>query len=355
MSLNGRHLLKVCLDSLSQVHWPDLEIFVVDNGSQDGTADWLHREHPQVHVLPLPSNIGFARASNMALPHCQGDFVAFLNNDTKVDAEAFRFCIELLRQDPGIGLCQPKLLFMDPSVLIDSTGTYLTPFGFGWHRGHRQANQGYDSIDDIFAAKGACMVFPKDVLTEIGGFDDDFGSYFEDDDLSWRVWLSGRRVVFLPRAIVYHAVGATSEKMPWSHVQNLAYRNRISSIVVNAGPKRLATVLPVHLAICTILTLTYLLTGRIKLANSVLSAIGWNVIHLPHLLRKRRRIQSNIRKVGDEEFWRKISTGAQIRDLVSAFRAMIWVGRVEHLGQSPAVPDRHALLKDKELGKHREG
>lgn len=310
---NGKNYLSECLRSLQRVIYPHYEIILVDNGSTDGSVDFVQQFYPDVKIIRNKDNLGFAEANNRGVRESNGDYVLFLNNDTKVEPSFLTELLKIMDSDLSIAGCQSKILFMDNSRRLGGVGSFLTTTGILYHYGYKQADQDrFNKVVDIFSAKGACMLFRRAVLNEIGLFDGDFFAYFEETDLCWRAWLAGYRIVYAPTSVVYHIEGATSSQINSSFINFHSYKNRISSLIKNLGVSDLYKILPIHIGVCLGLILTYLALGKFGDAHSIGKAIAWNIIHLKSTLTKRISIQKNIRKLSDKEIMPKIVRKASL-------------------------------------------
>ena len=245
VNLNGKEYLKDLMDSLSSIEYPaeKTEIIVVDNGSTDDSVDYLSGSFPAVRLIKNPVNEGFAKANNQGARAAAGDFLAFLNNDTRVDK---KWLIELLRPVYGSveTVCSgSKVLSMDGKSL-DFVGGMINFEGKGF-----QIDYGKSVDEDVYDrsfylpfANGGAMLVKKKVFIDAGGFDEDFFSYYEDVDLGWRLWILGYRVVFAPKSIVYHVHHGTSKIFSEDRLRFLKERNALYSVFKNYDDENLAKV-----------------------------------------------------------------------------------------------------------------
>lgn len=235
---NERDLLRNCLQSLLTSNYPGLEIIVVDNASTDGSVEVVRGEFPEVHLIANRENTGFARGNNMGLRDASGKYVAILNADTTVEPDWIRLQVEVMEGDPGIGMCQGKMLLMREPGKINSVGMVLARNGLARHVGDGEEDQGqYETQRPIFGVSGACAFCRREMLDQIGAFDEDYFAYYEDLDLSWRAWIRGWRCVYVPGARLHHyrnvTVSKNSELYWW--LRYLNQRNRIWTWLKNAS------------------------------------------------------------------------------------------------------------------------
>lgn len=214
---------------------------------------------------------------------------------------------------------QPKIHIMDNPALLDTVGSYLTYTGFLQHVGFLEKDSSvYNKERIIFSAKGACLLTRKDIINKIGLFDNNYGSYFEETDFCWRVWLLGYKIIYYPKAEIYHKVGFTSKKQNQGEVNYNSFKNRIATLFKNLGTKNLFIIGLAHLIIIINLSLYYFLTLRFKNANMIWRAIWWNIKNLKKNISKRNFVQK-IRAKSDEEIFKSILKKFDYKRMFSHF------------------------------------
>lgn len=304
---NGKHFLKKCLQSIYSQRYKEIEVIVVDNGSIDGSVEYIITNFPKVKVIKNRYNLGFAEGNNIGYKKSSGDYILFLNNDTYVTS---KFLIELIlafKNDQTIGGAQSKIYTMEDKNKLDMVGSFFTPTGFLFHYGFaKRDSKIYNRQIDIYSAKGAAMMFRRDVLKkiEVKGeiFDSNYFAYFEETDLCNRVWMVGFRIIYVPKSIIYHKVGATSSKLDNDFIQYHSFKNRINSYIKNLELINLVRILLPHLILCIAISLLYLLRKKIKIFLAINKAIFWNIKNISLTIEKRNFIQSRIRKLDDDKF-----------------------------------------------------
>lgn len=301
---NGRSYLSECLASLKAQTWQGTRVIVVDNASADGTAEFLKSDYPSVELIRLETNTGFAGGCNIGAKAAQGDWIVFLNNDTVVEPDWLENLLTTAASDEKMGACTSKIRMLSDRQRLDAIGSYLTPSGFLRHTGLLENDQGqYDSLRQIFSPKGVSFAIRKELFNAIGGFDERYFAYFEESDLFWQVWLRGYTIGFAPKSIVYHKVGGTASTFHYAFVDYHSFKNRIRTILKNAGTITLFWMLPLHLVCCAGLAVVNLFKiSRWKNAGSIVRAIGWNILVLPDTLKARRKVQSS-RKISDRDLF----------------------------------------------------
>jgi GT2 family glycosyltransferase len=207
---NGAHHLPCCLDALRRQTYTDYTTIVVDNGSTDHSLDLLATHYPEVEVISLPSNRGYAGGCNAGLEVASGEVLILLNNDTEVTPAWLGALLAALERHPEAGMATPKVLLWDDRTRLHTTGDYVRANGIPDSRGVWQKDDGqYDQEPYVFGASGVAPAYRRAMLDEIGLLDADYQSYLEDVDLSWRAQLAGYRCVYAPHAVLYHKVSAT--------------------------------------------------------------------------------------------------------------------------------------------------
>lgn len=207
---NGKHHLALCLPALAQQTYDNFEILVVDNGSSDGTVEWLRAEWPDVRVIALAENYGFVGGVNAGIVAAQGNLLALLNNDTEAESSWLEHLIAGLQRHPEAGMAASKLKLWDDRSRIHSAGDYYTRGGRPGNRGFLEKDDGrFDTEEFVFGPCAAAALYRREIFDRVGLFDRRFGSYLEDVDLAWRAQHAGWKCIFVPDAVVYHKVSAT--------------------------------------------------------------------------------------------------------------------------------------------------
>lgn len=308
---NGRKWLTDCFSSIYAQNYRSFEIIFVDNASTDGSVAWVKKHYPKTSIVVNETNLGFAHANNKGYAQAKGRHVLFLNNDTRVTKTFLTELVNALESDTNIAGAQSKILLMDHQDTHDSVGAFLTPTGFLYHYGFGAKDKPkYDKRIDLYTAKGACMMFRKEVLDAVAIegniFDPDYFAYFEETDLCHRIWLAGYRIVYAYKSVIYHKMGATSTKMDNAFVQYHSFKNRIHSYTKNLGTVRLFEIMPLHLLLCLAFSLFSCVRGKHKLGLAIQRAIWWNVTNFGRTLAKRAFVQNAIRKRPDSSFFQTI-------------------------------------------------
>lgn len=201
---NGKCLLRDCLDSVIESEYPDnrREILVVDNGSCDGSPEYIRKRYPGVRLLKNEIN-NYCRANNLGIRASQGEYVALLNNDTKVDKDWLAELVDLMSTVGQAGAVGSKVLFLDGK--IQSAGHVQLPNYYWGDRGFLEEDAGqYSAAEEVVSVSNASALYKKEALIKAGLFDEDFGMYMEDLDMNFRLRACGYRIFFAPRSVVRH-------------------------------------------------------------------------------------------------------------------------------------------------------
>ncbi len=211
---NGLDFLAECLDSLGR-QTQDHQIVVVDNGSTDGSKELVSNKYPDVHLIALERNHGFAGGVNAGIRYAleqKADYIALFNNDAVAEPNWLAELVKTLKDHPEAGIVTSKITHFKENKL-DSTGDFYSTWGLPFPRGRDEVDEGqYDDEKVIFAASGGASLYRADMLAKIGLFDERFFAYFEDVDLSFRAQLAGWKVRYEPKAVARHHIGGTSGK-----------------------------------------------------------------------------------------------------------------------------------------------
>ncbi len=294
LNYNGKTHLDTCLSSvLSQTGQHD-HVYVVDNGSTDGSAEYVAQHYSAVRVIRFERNLGFAEAYNRAVAGIEADFVVLLNNDVQVEQGWLTELRSALEQARGrVAACGSKLLFYHDRSLINHAGGRLCPIGGGIDLDFMKPEKpGVRAQRFVGCVSGASMIVPREVFLKLGGFDSDFFAYFEDVDFCWRAWLRGYTVAYVPSSRVYHKLGATMG-FPSPERVFLGERNRLQSMLKNLECRNAILGLFVSAAYNLVRIVRFLRSHKPKVVLAILRADRWTLGHLGRIIMKRRRVQQD--------------------------------------------------------------
>ncbi|MDO5539769.1 MAG: glycosyltransferase family 2 protein [Eubacteriales bacterium] len=222
-NLNGMAYLEACLGSLEVQKYP---VIMVDNGSTDGSVEFVKKYYPEVELICLDKNYGFCKAVNEGIKSCDAEFVILLNNDTKAAVGFVENLLNAIQQDEKIFSCQAKMMQMDKPDLIDSAGDFYCALGWQRARGKDCLGTSCSKADEIFSSCGGAAIYRRDVFEKIGYFDEAHFAYLEDVDIGYRARIAGYQNRFVPDATVYHkGSGATGSRYNRFKVEHSAKNN----------------------------------------------------------------------------------------------------------------------------------
>lgn len=225
---NVREDLLNCLRSVEENRpCEEFEIIVVDNASSDGSVDCILRDFPDVIVIANKENHGFAAANNQGIRRSKGEYILFLNPDTRVHSNSLDALVKFMEHNERVGACGPKLLNKDETIqasvrrfptfrgaLYRHTAFRLSGIFRGQYKKLRIKDFGYDRQSDVDQLSGAALMVRRFVINEVGVMDERFFMYYEEVDLCYRIKQNGWRIVFTPQAVITHLGGRSAIKIP---------------------------------------------------------------------------------------------------------------------------------------------
>lgn len=304
---NGKKWLKDCLGSLtSQKFNKPFEIILVDDASTDGSAEYVKKNFPQVQVITLHEEKGYTGANNIGVEYARGDYVIFVNPDTRVEKDWLKELVKTIESNSRVGAAQSKLLFLDEPKHIQSAGNFIDFYGNVYIRGIMEEDKGqFDKNDVISYASGCALIIRRDFFRKIGMFDPAYFVYSEDADLSWRIWLAGYKVMFACKSVVYHKgtiVYRKGRMEPETRplIRFHQTKNKIATLLKNYNMKNIVKYVQVPVLIYLRETLYYIVKRRLDTATALAKGVLWNLKNLKYIWKKRLWIKYNLRKVSDD-------------------------------------------------------
>lgn len=309
LNFNGRGYLEKCLKSVLEQNYPNFEIIFVDNASADGSVEFVKNmfsNDPRIKIIQNPTNLGASQARNIGIKKAKGKYIVFLDNDTQVTPNWLDELVNTMENNPSIGIAQSTLLKMNYQNTIQHSGQFMIDYcGWTWKFCKDEAYENFLKKHrqpiTIFSAVTAAMIIRRNKIDEIGLFDPKFFIYFEDTDLSWRVWLRGYKVVSVPRSVVYHE-GAGSieneiEKLPFTEYNY--NKNCLRMIVKNYDLKHILTYLPTTCVCLFAKALIQMARTKGKSMTALVKAFLWNIMETKDTIHERIKVQET-RKVSDK-------------------------------------------------------
>ena len=222
---NGLKFMEPCMAALEKQTCKDFEILVVDNGSSDGSVDWL-KSH-QYPTIFLEENTGFSGAVNVGIKASKTPFVLLLNNDTEVEPDFIGEMIKAIRRSDQIFAVSSKMVQMYHKELMDDAGDMYSVLGWAYQRGVGRSSKGYNREREVFSACAGAAIYRRAVFEQIGYFDEMHFAYLEDIDVCYRAKIFGWHNRYCPTAVVYHVGSGTSGSKYNAFKVRLAARNNV--------------------------------------------------------------------------------------------------------------------------------
>ena len=232
-NLNGMKYLKDCLDSLKNQSRQDFSVVLIDNGSEDGSAEYVKQHYPEVTVRRFETNMGFCRAVNEGIRMAKTPYVVLLNNDTVCERDFLEGLVRAMEELPDCFSCASRMVRMDDPDRMDNGGDYYCALGWAYALGKGKPVEKYRKKRNIFSACAGAAIYRRDVFEEIGLFDEAHFAYLEDVDVAYRARIAGYRNVYVPEAVVRHVGSATSGSVYNEFKIRYSSRNSIYLIYKN--------------------------------------------------------------------------------------------------------------------------
>lgn len=302
VNTNEKHRLEVYLPSVV-VSRGEFEIIISDNGSTDGSVEFIEKNFPDVRVLRNGTNLGFAAANNSAAKIARGDILVLLNPDTSVHPDWLHHLLQPFT-DPHVGLTTSKILLMSNPEKINTCGNAMHLTGLTLCRGMGRSKDLYGEMDEVDAISGAAFAIRRELYERLGGFDEDFFIYMEETDLSVRARLNGWKCLYVPHSIVLHdyALRFGPNKIFYQE------RNRYMMSLKNLKWRTLILLLPAYL-LAEVVTWGFVLFGDRARWRNKLRAYRWVAANWGRIMHKRAETQRQ-RQVTDRELLKH--AGAQL-------------------------------------------
>lgn len=281
LNWNGKKLLEDFLPSVV-AHTPvDIaDVIVADNGSTDDSVGFLSRSFPQVGVIQLDQNYGFAEGYNRALEGIAHKYSVLLNSDVEVTEDWLQPLVDYLEAHPEVSACQPKILSYrkrDSFEHAGACGGFIDSLGYPFCRGRlftvvEKDHKQYEQICPVFWATGAALFIRTADFREVGGLDGTFFAHMEEIDLCWRLKSADKEIVCIPQSVVYHLGAATLAKES-PRKTYLNFRNNLLMLYKNLPAQRVKQVLIIRLMLDCMAMLQMALTCKFSNAAAVFRAI----------------------------------------------------------------------------------
>ena len=279
LNYNGEEHLANYLPTLTNSSSEDFQLTVIDNASTDDSITLLKRNHPDVHLVELIENHGFAGGYNEGLRDISSKYIALVNSDIRGTEGWLDPLISVLESEPNICAVQPKILsdqIPEQFEYAGAAGGYIDQYGFPFCRGRifddvEDDNGQYDSNEEVFWTSGAAMVIRTSLFKKLDGFDASFFAHMEEIDLCWRMKKLGYTLKVVPSSTVYHLGGGTlNYGSPRKTFLN--FRNNWKMLLTNKPKDELWRVIPIRVLLDTVYIIKNLLSGRASHASAIIKA-----------------------------------------------------------------------------------
>lgn len=287
---NGEAYIRECLDSFAHQSAKDFEIILVDNCSTDNSVAFVRQHFPDVVLVELDQNYGFAGGNNRGYQYATGEYIALVNNDVVLCREWLARMTEALEADEQTGCCASKIIITGTDK-IDSIGDIFTSAFSGTKQGEFESAQNFQTSKPMHGACAAAAIYKRKIIEQVGFFDEDFFLNHEDTDLNMRIWLAGWKCLFVPEAIAYHQVNRTIGTMSYTSVYHFS-RNSLWVWVKNTPLCFLLLYIPQRITYEVFaFALFCLLHGK---WSPYFKGKYDSLKGLPRMIRKRSSIQRNL-------------------------------------------------------------
>jgi GT2 family glycosyltransferase len=250
LNWNGSDMMKKYLPTVIKHSEKDAKVIVADNASSDDSIEMLKRDFPEVDIIALDKNYGFAEGYNQALKKIDSEYYLLLNSDVEVTENWLQPLLKYMDEHQDVAACQPKLLSIydkDSFEYAGASGGYIDKLGYPFCRGRifdnvEKDNGQYDAVAEISWATGACLMIRSKDYWGVGALDGRFFAHNEEIDLCWRLRLYGHKIVCIPESKVFHVGGGT---LPKSNPMKtyLNFRNNLTMLYKNLPQKDLKSVM----------------------------------------------------------------------------------------------------------------
>ncbi len=280
LNWNGRSYLERFLpEVITNTTTPDTEVIIADNGSTDDSVTFLRTTFPQIKVIELGQNYGYAGGYNHALALIDAEYFILLNSDVSVGAGWTDPLIMFMDLHPMAGACQPKIRAFNENSFFEyagAAGGFIDRYGYPFCRGRifntiEEDKGQYEEITEVFWASGACMMVRSSAFRTCGGFDDSFFAHMEEIDLCWRMQNAGFTIYYLPDPVVYHVGGGTlSYNSPYKTYLN--FRNSLMTLAKNLPRRQVRKTILIRMILDGIAAISFLFSTGIDSFKAVIKA-----------------------------------------------------------------------------------
>ena len=287
---NGLKFMEPCFKALRAQSDQNFELLVVDNGSTDGSVEWL-KDH-QIPSIFLEENTGFSGAVNIGIRESATPYVILLNNDTEPQPDYVREMVNAIERSPKIFSVSSKMIQLYHKDLMDDAGDMYSVLGWAYQRGVGQKSSRYKKACRVFSACAGAAIYQREVFDKIGGFDEDHFAYLEDIDVGYRAKICGYENWYCPKAVVYHVGSGTSGSKYNSFKVKLAARN---NLYLNYKNMPLLQLILNLLPILAGMAVKYMFFSRIGFASDYVEGVKEGL----KTLKKTKKVRFQMSRLGN--------------------------------------------------------
>ena len=307
LSWNSGRYLPICLRALSNQSFKDFNVILVDNNSTDDSVDGLKDKWTDISIVvkKLETNLGFAVANNLGAHLASGKWIILLNADAYPEPDWLEQLITAAEENPEFNFFSSRQIQYNAQHLLDGAGDEYHIIGIAWRRyyNHFQKEYGLQQ-EEVFGACAAAAMYRREDFLSAGGFDEDYFSYFEDVDLSFRLRLAGGRCLYVPEAVVHHVGSASTGKLS-DFVVYYGHRNLVWAFFKDMPGLLFWLYLPLHLAMNLFFLVSFIFKGK---GRAIFKAKIDAIKGIPSVMKKRKDVQT-LRKVSVKEVSHFMSKG----------------------------------------------
>ena len=301
LNYNSRDFLEMYLPSVLYSSRDEFDILVIDNASKDDSVEFVNEHFPEVRVVQLEDNLGFAEGYNQGLKGVKSKYTVLLNSDVEVAEDWLNPLIEYLEANPKYAAVMPKIKSLEDRTAFEyagAAGGYLDKWGYPYCRGRVfdtvEKDEGqYDDVKDVFWTTGAAMVIRTELFKSLGGFDGDYFAHQEEIDLCWRMHRAGYKLAVVPSSVIFHLGGGTLDYGS-SRKIFLNFRNSLSTLFKNEVGLQSIFKVFIRLILDGIAGVKFLFSGELGSTWAILKAHFAFYAMVPSLLRKKKDLAKRI-------------------------------------------------------------
>ncbi|MEM7104099.1 MAG: glycosyltransferase family 2 protein [Bacteroidota bacterium] len=302
LNFNGKGFLEQFLPGVKDTPYPNLEVVVADNGSTDDSITFLEAAHPDITLIKLAENYGFAGGYNKALDQVQADYFVLLNSDVEVSGDWVTPIIEEMENDPNVAAAQPTIKSYEQPKMFEHAGAaggFMDKFGYPFCRGRiffvlEKDDGQYRYPTPIFWATGAAFFIRAELYHRFEGLDADYFAHMEEIDLCWVLKRAGYKIMAYPFSEVLHVGGGT---LPPSNPRKtyLNFRNGLITLIKNEPGSKLLWLIPLRLVLDGLAGFRFMTEGKFKDIFAVIKAHFYVYFHVFSILNKRRHVKQLVK------------------------------------------------------------